>query len=95
MFRTGQVLHLEYGKLKRVMNGKMGKTSAPTAFVELAPLAAMGGDECVLEQYHPIPAQISLNQAEADLMKQGAARAANESSIQQVARSHARHSIRK
>ncbi len=49
VFRTGQVLHLEYGKLKRVMNAKAGKTSARTAFVELAPLAAMGGEECVLE----------------------------------------------
>ena len=39
----------EHGKLKRVMNAKAAKTSARTAFVELAPLSAMGGDECVLE----------------------------------------------
>jgi hypothetical protein len=49
VFRTGQVLHLEYGKLKRVMNARAGKTSARTAFVELAPLPAVGEDECVLE----------------------------------------------
>ena len=49
VFRTGRVLHLEYGKLKRVMNAKAGKSSARTAFVELAPLPAMSGDECVLE----------------------------------------------
>jgi hypothetical protein len=42
VFRTGQVLHLEYGKLKRVMNSTRGKTSSPTRFVELAPLAALG-----------------------------------------------------
>lgn len=45
VFRTGRVLHLEYGKLKRVMNAKMGKTPARTAFVELA---AMDGENCVL-----------------------------------------------
>jgi hypothetical protein len=66
VFRTGQVLHLEYGKLKRVMEAtatlpasrtagrstsRTGKSRLRTraAFVELAPLAAMGGDECVLE----------------------------------------------
>jgi hypothetical protein len=49
VFRTGQVLHLEYGKLKRVMNSPRGKTSSPTKFVELAPLATLGGDECVVE----------------------------------------------
>jgi hypothetical protein len=49
VFRTGQVLHLEYGKLKRVMNATRGKASSPTEFVELAPLAALGGDECVIE----------------------------------------------
>jgi hypothetical protein len=49
VFRTGQVLHLEYGKLKRVMNATRSKTSSPTRFVELAPLAGLGGDECVIE----------------------------------------------
>ena len=49
VFRTGQVLHLEYGKLKRVMNATRGKACSPTRFVELAPLAALGGDECVIE----------------------------------------------
>ncbi|MDE3187816.1 MAG: hypothetical protein KGM96_09870 [Acidobacteriota bacterium] len=49
VFRAGRVLHLEYGKLKQVMNAKMGKTPARTAFVELAPLAAMDGEDCVLE----------------------------------------------
>ena len=70
--RTGKVLHLEYGKLKRVTEAARsasatgGKTTLRTsrrpasrtgksstqrraAFVELAPLAVMGGDECVLE----------------------------------------------
>jgi len=64
VFRTGQVLHLEYGKLKRIMaattSGSVSRTAlvhkpvprkptSRTAFVELAPLAAVGGDECVLE----------------------------------------------
>jgi hypothetical protein len=49
VFRTGQVLHLEYSKLKRLMNASRGKTSSPTRFVELAPLVALGGDECVIE----------------------------------------------
>ena len=49
VFRTGRVLHLEYGKLKRVMNATRGKTCSPTRFVELAPLATLGGDECVIE----------------------------------------------
>ena len=66
VFRTGQVLHLEYGKLKRVMEATVAQPASRTsrrpaahtgksqlrtraAFVELAPLAAMSGDECVLE----------------------------------------------
>ena len=72
VFRTGRLLHLEYGKLKRVMeavpstSATVGKSTLHTsrrpasgtgknrlprraAFVELAPLAVMGGDECVLE----------------------------------------------
>ena len=74
VFRTGQVLHLEYGKLKRVMEATAilptsrtaGRPTSPTskgsashtgksrlrtrtAFVELAPLATVSGDECVLE----------------------------------------------
>ena len=49
VFRTGQVLHLEYSKLKRVMNATRGKTSSPARFVELGPVANLGGDECVIE----------------------------------------------
>jgi len=74
VFRTGQVLHLEYGKLKRVMEAMAAQPASRTAgrdairpshraaahtgnrrvrtratFVELGPLAAMSGDECVLE----------------------------------------------
>ena len=49
VFRTGQLLHLEYGKLKRVMNSTRDKTSSRTAFVELGPLAAVSGDDCVIE----------------------------------------------
>jgi hypothetical protein len=74
VFRTGQVLHLEYGKLKRVMEATAAQPASRTAgrpatrtsrrpaahtgnrkvrtraaFVELGPLAAMSGDECVLE----------------------------------------------
>jgi hypothetical protein len=49
VFRTGKVLHLEYGKLKRMMNSMRGKTQAPTRFVELASLSNLGGDECVIE----------------------------------------------
>lgn len=49
VFRTGQVLHLEYSKLKRVMNATRGKASSPARFVELAPLSNLGGDECVIE----------------------------------------------
>ena len=69
-----KVLHLEYGKLKRVMEATAilptsrtaGRPTSPTskgsashtgksrlrtrtAFVELAPLATVSGDECVLE----------------------------------------------
>jgi hypothetical protein len=49
VFRTGQVLHLEYSKLKRVMNATRGKTSSPARFVELEPVATLGGDECLIE----------------------------------------------
>lgn len=49
VFRTGQVLHLEYSKLKRVMNATRGRACSPPRFVELGPLAALGGDECVIE----------------------------------------------
>jgi len=42
-------LHLEYSKLKRVMNATRGKTSSPARFVELGPVATLGGDECVIE----------------------------------------------
>jgi len=49
VFRTGRVLHLEYGKLKRVMNSTRGKTPSPTRFVELGPVSTLGGDECVIE----------------------------------------------
>lgn len=49
VFRTGQVLHLEYGKLKRVVNAMRGKASSRTRFVELAPVSTLGGNECVIE----------------------------------------------
>jgi hypothetical protein len=49
VFRTGQVLHLEYGKLKRMMNSTGGKTRSPIRFVELGPVSTLGGNECVIE----------------------------------------------
>ncbi len=49
VFRTGQVLHLEYGKLKRMMNSTRGKNRAPIRFVELGPVSTLGGNECVIE----------------------------------------------
>jgi hypothetical protein len=32
-----------------VMNAARGKACSPPRFVELAPLAGLGGDECVIE----------------------------------------------
>ncbi len=52
-------------------------------------------EDDVKSEFHPLPAQISLNQAEADLMKQGTSRAGNGDSHSQMARSHALQSIRK
>jgi hypothetical protein len=49
VFRTGQVLHLEYGKLKRMMNSTGGKARSPIRFVELGPVSTLGGNECVIE----------------------------------------------
>jgi hypothetical protein len=49
VFRTGQVLHLEYGKLKRRMNSPRGKTGSPIRLVELGPVSTLGGNECVIE----------------------------------------------
>ena len=49
VFRTGQVLHLEYGKLKRMMNSTGGKTRSPIRFVDLGPVSTLGGNECVIE----------------------------------------------
>jgi hypothetical protein len=49
VFRTGQVLHLEYGKLKRMMNSTRGKTRSPIRFVELGPVSTLGANECVIE----------------------------------------------
>ena len=49
VFRTGKVLHLEYGKLKRMMNSMRGKTHATTRFVELGPVLTSGGNDCVIE----------------------------------------------
>jgi len=74
VFHAGRVLHLEYGKLKRVMEATArllttrsasgpawhasrrsaahtgnSRVRTRTSFVELAPLAAVNGDECVIE----------------------------------------------
>lgn len=54
VFRTAQVLHLEYGKLKRLLEaaGPATRPVAPrTAFFEL--MAAAGSSECVIELEGP------------------------------------------
>jgi len=54
VFRTSQVLHLEYGKLKRLLeaSGSVTSPAAPrTAFLEL--MAPAGLSECVIELEGP------------------------------------------
>jgi len=54
VFRTAQVLHLEYGKLKRLLEaaGPATRPVAPrTAFLEL--MAPAGSSECVIELEGP------------------------------------------
>jgi hypothetical protein len=54
VFRTSQVLHLEYGKLKRLLeaSGSVTPPTAPrTAFLEL--MAPAGLSECVIELAGP------------------------------------------
>ena len=52
VFRTAQVLHLEYGKLKRLVERAGGVVPAPApppAFVELMAPPAAGLSECLVE----------------------------------------------
>jgi hypothetical protein len=56
VFRTAQVLHLEYGKLKRLAEagGPVGRSRArPPAFVELIGSQAVGLSECLIELEGP------------------------------------------
>lgn len=60
VFRTSQVLSLEYGKLKRLATEshptgrRTGRLSAPpAAFVELLTPPASGGTECLIELEGP------------------------------------------
>ena len=53
VFRTAKVLHLEYGKLKRMVESAAPGAPSPTAtFVELAP-QAIGLSECLIELEGP------------------------------------------
>jgi hypothetical protein len=55
MFRTAEVLHLDYGKLKRMAEGLSAArpTMAPTSFLELVPPQAVGLAECLVELEAP------------------------------------------
>ena len=55
VFRTAQVLHLEYGKLKRLVEraGPVAPATAPPAFVELMAPPAAGLSECLVELEGP------------------------------------------
>jgi hypothetical protein len=56
VFRTAQVLHLEYGKLKRLadVGGPVRRSRAqPPAFVELLGSQAAGFSECLIELEGP------------------------------------------
>ena len=56
VFRTTQVLHLEYGKLKRLAEAAAANrrlAAPPTAFLELMPPSANGPSECVIELEGP------------------------------------------
>ena len=56
VFRTAQVLRLEYGKLKRLVEcaAQQGRpATAPTTFLELLPPQAVGPSECLIELEGP------------------------------------------
>lgn len=56
VFRTAQVLRLEYGKLKRMVESAARATrrsAPPTTFLELAPPQAAGLSECHIELEGP------------------------------------------
>jgi hypothetical protein len=58
VFRTAEVLHLEYGKLRRLAESAGGRRRASaaktrTSFVELMAPPAMGGLECLIELEGP------------------------------------------
>ena len=55
VFRTSQVLSLEYGKLKRMVQSEkpIAKTTAPTSFVELVAPPVIGRSECLIELEGP------------------------------------------
>ncbi len=50
VFRTAKVLHLEYGKLKRMSEAadRSQQPTTPTAFLELMP-QGVGGSDCLIE----------------------------------------------
>jgi hypothetical protein len=56
VFRTAKVLHLEYGKLKRMAEAAAANrrlAAPPTAFLELMSPPATGPSECVIELEGP------------------------------------------
>jgi len=56
VFRTSKALHLEYGKLKRMMEASSATvrpTIAPATFLELMPPQTVGLAECLIELEGP------------------------------------------
>ena len=56
VFRTAKALHLEYGKLKRMVGvgpRSVRPTMAPATFLELVPPQAVGLAECLIELEGP------------------------------------------
>jgi hypothetical protein len=55
IFRTAKILHLEYGKLKRMAESAAParRAAAPAAFLELVAPQAVGLTECVIELEGP------------------------------------------
>jgi hypothetical protein len=56
VFRAAKVLHLEYGKLKRMAEASpaaVRSTMAPATFLELMPPQAVGSAECLIELEGP------------------------------------------
>jgi hypothetical protein len=56
VFRASKVLHLEYGKLKRMAEAGPAPalpTMAPATFLELVPPRAVGLSECLIELEGP------------------------------------------